>query len=124
MQRSSRFNAIGTGMTVIIGLLIGCSIIFSILLRFTAISEGAIQWLLFILALFSFGIGGFVSGVRSKERGMFTGVLTAFGVLLIIVLFQYLGYDSSLSGLQAVFFSSFLASSAIGGAIGVNAVSL
>ncbi|WP_158737543.1 TIGR04086 family membrane protein [Alteribacillus sp. YIM 98480] len=124
MERSSRFNAIGAGMVVIIGLLIGCSIIFSVMLRFTAISEGSIQWLLFILALISFGIGGFISGLRAKEKGMFTGMLTAAGVLCIVILFQYLGYDSSLSGMQAVFFSSFLASSAIGGAIGVNAVSL
>ncbi|RSL29250.1 TIGR04086 family membrane protein [Salibacterium salarium] len=120
MQRTGQLYGIGIGMVVIISILLACSIIFSTLLRFTSISEGSIQWLLLLVTIISFGVGGIIAGVRAKEKGILTGLFTAAGVLLVFALFEYLGYDSSISGIQALYFSGFVASSAIGGAIGVN----
>ncbi|SDH57118.1 putative membrane protein, TIGR04086 family [Alteribacillus persepolensis] len=123
MQRSGRIQAIGAGMAVIICLLIACAFIFSVLFRFTTVSEDTMQWLLYILAIISFGIGGIIAGIKSKEKGLITGVITAGAVICLIVLFQYLGYDSSITSSQVILFASFLISSAVGAAIGVNSVS-
>ncbi|MFZ4451891.1 TIGR04086 family membrane protein [Salibacterium aidingense] len=120
MERTGQLYGAGIGMIVIIGIMLGCTLIVSTLLRFTAVSEDSLQWLLLLITMVSFGIGGLAAGIRSKEKGLVTGLITAAGVLLVFSLFEYLGYDSSITGMQAVYFAVFAACSALGGIIGVN----
>ncbi|WP_240376461.1 TIGR04086 family membrane protein [Bacillus piscicola] len=123
MQGTGRLYSIGSGMIVTIGMLIGFSLIFSLLLRFTSVSESSIEWLLWAAAFLSFTIGGITAGARAKEKGLLVGTLTAACVCLLVILYQYLGFDSTVSSVQGLFFAGFLAVSAIGAAIGVNAAS-
>ena len=120
MQTGGRMYSVGSGIIVTVGLLIIFSVAFSLILRFSSVTEASLQWLLIVLAFLSFGIGGFSAGNRSQDKGLFTGSLTAIGVIIIILLCQYLGYDHTMSAIQGIFFVGFLIVSALGAAIGVN----
>ncbi|SFE27227.1 TIGR04086 family membrane protein [Alteribacillus iranensis] len=120
MQTGGRMYSVGSGIIVTVGLLIIFSVAFSLILRFSSVTEASLQWLLIVLAFLGFGIGGFSAGNRSQDKGLFTGSLTAIGVIIIILLCQYLGYDHTMSAIQGIFFVGFLIVSALGAAIGVN----
>lgn len=112
--------AIIYGVTSIFILAIVASFIFSILLRFTTLTESSLSLVMMIVSFFSLFIGGFISGGKGKKQGIVLGGGTGILYLAIILLFQYLGHDSLLTAKQWIYYVCFLITATMGGILGVN----
>ncbi|WP_243290672.1 TIGR04086 family membrane protein [Bacillus sp. FJAT-47783] len=121
MIESKRWgSAILYGVTAILLIALVVSLLFSLLLKFTSLTEQSIQWLIITLAFISVFIGGIVAGRKGKEKGLLLGALTALTYTGIVLLFQFLGYGQSLSGKNWLYHGGFLLVAMLGGVIGVN----
>ncbi|MBB6445904.1 TIGR04086 family membrane protein [Bacillus benzoevorans] len=113
-------SAILFGTLTIFIFLISCSIIFSILLRFTSLQESSIQWLVTAISFIAIFTGGFISGGRGKEKGWLLGGMTGFIYSLIIFLFQFLGLNSLFDFEQIIYHICYILIAMMGGILGVN----
>ncbi|MGD6816685.1 TIGR04086 family membrane protein [Metabacillus sp. 84] len=120
METKKWGKAILSGLAVIFSSAILISVIFSLLLKFTGMTESSIQWILLALSFITLFIGGFIAGGKGKERGWLLGGITALCFTLIIVLFQFLGFGSSMKPMQLLYHAGFLGMAMLGGMIGVN----
>jgi putative membrane protein (TIGR04086 family) len=112
--------AIIYGVTSIFVLAIIASFIFSLLLRFTSLTESSLNLGMMIVTFLSMFIGGFISGGKGKKQGIILGGGTGLLYLAIIVLFQYLGQDSLFSAKQWIYYACFAITATMGGILGVN----
>lgn len=106
--------------TLVIILLV--SFIFSLLLRFTSLTESSFSWLIIVFTFVALMVGGFVSGGKSKQRGWLVGAGTGLLYTLLVFLVQYLGYNVIFSVQQYLFHGGFIIAAIIGGIFGVNVV--
>ncbi|SFL64406.1 TIGR04086 family membrane protein [Salibacterium qingdaonense] len=123
MEGTGKIRGAGTGMIVIIGMLLISGIVAATVLRFTSVSEDSLRWLLLITAMISFFTGGLFAGRKTKEKGMITGATAAAGMILVFALLEYLGFDSTITAGQLLYFAAFAACAAFGGVIGVHSTS-
>ena len=100
--------------------ILGTSLIFSLLLRFTSMQETSLTWVILIISFLALFVGGFVSGGKGKEKGWLMGGATGILYILVVFLFQYLGYDTTFSTEQLFYNLGFLGTAILGGIIGVN----
>jgi putative membrane protein (TIGR04086 family) len=96
------------------------SLIISLILRFTSVREGSLQYLTTALSYIGLFGGGFLSGGKRKEKGWLIGGMTGILYSLIIFLFQYLGYDRLFSMEQVVYYICYTLIAMMGGILGVN----
>lgn len=108
------------GLMTIFVIALVTSLIFSLLLKFTNLTESSITWLLLGISFISVFIGGFVSGGKGKEKGWLIGGITALLYTLIIYLFQFLGYGQNFTIEQTFYHVGFLFVAMFGGVFGVN----
>ncbi|WP_199880620.1 TIGR04086 family membrane protein [Bacillus massiliglaciei] len=96
------------------------SLLFSLLLRFTSLTEQSLTYVIMAVTFLSMFIGGFISGAKGKSQGLLLGGGTGLVYLLIIFLFQYLGHDTLFSLKQWIYYICFALTAAMGGILGVN----
>ncbi|KZZ86142.1 hypothetical protein AS29_002495 [Bacillus sp. SJS] len=120
METKKWGKAILSGLVAIFAAALAISLIFSLLLKFTGMTESSIRWILLALSFITLFIGGFIAGGKGKERGWILGGITALCFTLIILLFQFLGFGSTLKPMQFLYHAGFLAMAMLGGMIGVN----
>ncbi|MFD0047889.1 TIGR04086 family membrane protein [Actinomycetes bacterium NPDC127524] len=113
-------SAILYGAGVIFVLAIISSFIFSILLRFTSVTETSLTYIIMAASFISLFIGGFISGGRGKKQGWMLGGGTGLLYLIIIMLFKYLGHDSLFSLKEWIYQGCFILTAMMGGVLGVN----
>lgn len=113
-------SAVLFGTLAIFILLIFCSFIFSIILRFSSLQESSIQWLVTAISFIAIFAGGFISGGRGKEKGWLLGGLTGFIYSFIIFLYQFLGLDSLFDFEQVIYHICYILIAMMGGILGVN----
>ncbi|PMC39799.1 TIGR04086 family membrane protein [Bacillus sp. UMB0899] len=99
------------------------SLIFSLLLKFTSLTESSITWLILGLSILALFIGGFVAGGNGKEKGWLIGGITALLFSLIILLFKFLGHGQIFSMEELMYHGGFLLVAMLGGIFGVNTAS-
>jgi putative membrane protein (TIGR04086 family) len=97
-----------------------CSLIFATILRFTSTSEVSLQYIITALSFIGLFGGGFLSGGKRKEKGWMIGGTTGLIYSLIVLLFQYLGYDRLFSGEQVIYHTCYTLIAMMGGILGVN----
>jgi putative membrane protein (TIGR04086 family) len=114
------FSAMLSGLIVVLGIILTCSIIISLLLRFTSLSESSFTWIIIGLSFLALFLGGFVSGKKGKEKGWFLGAGTGFLFSILVFLVQYLGYQIQFDSLQYLYHFGYMLVSLIGGILGVN----
>jgi putative membrane protein (TIGR04086 family) len=96
------------------------SLIISLILRFTTVREGSLQYLTTALSFIGLFGGGFLSGGKRKQKGWLIGGLTGLVYSLVIFLFQYLGYDRIFNLEQLIYYICYTLISMMGGILGVN----
>lgn len=119
-MNNNQFIALLYGWIVVLGLMLLSSLILATFLRFTSFNDPSLSWMTLLIGIISLFIGGFVAGLKSKQKGWLIGCLTGSGFVLLVFLVQYLGYNHSLSSTQLLHHSSFIIAAMIGGMIGVN----
>ncbi|PSL45119.1 putative membrane protein (TIGR04086 family) [Salsuginibacillus halophilus] len=117
---SSLLKASLYGSGIIFAFMILTSAFLAFMYRFTAVEEQAAGWLLLLLGCGCFAAGGAAAGLFAKRRGLITGGMAAGSLVLLFILFQYLGFDGVMSIAQTGQYALYLGSAALGGAVGVN----
>ncbi|WP_042345670.1 TIGR04086 family membrane protein [Bacillus massiliigorillae] len=96
------------------------SLIFSLLLRFTSLTESSLSYMILILSFISIFIGGVISGGKGKKQGWMLGGGTGLLYTLILLLFQYLGHDSAFTTREWIQSLCYILTCMMGGVLGVN----
>jgi putative membrane protein (TIGR04086 family) len=96
------------------------SLLFSLLLRFTSISESSLTYIIMALSFLTLFIGGFISGGKGKKQGWLLGGGTGLIYTLIVFLYQYLGLDAVFTSSQLIYNGCFIITAMMGGVLGVN----
>jgi putative membrane protein (TIGR04086 family) len=96
------------------------SFISSFILRFTALQETSIQYVITAMSFIALFIGGFIAGGKGQQKGWFLGGLTGFIYALLIFLYQFLGLDSLFNVEQIIYYVCYILISMMGGILGVN----
>jgi putative membrane protein (TIGR04086 family) len=99
------------------------SLIFATILRFTSAREVNLQYIITALSFIGLFGGGFLSGGKRKEKGWLIGGATGLIYSVIILLFQYLGYDRVFSAEQVIYHTCYTLIAMMGGILGVNLAS-
>ncbi|KMY56218.1 membrane protein [Bacillus sp. FJAT-27231] len=97
-----------------------CSLVFSLVLRFSSLTEATLQLSITIASFLVLFIGGFISGKLSGNRGWLSGGATGLLYSLVMLLYQYLGHDSVFHFEQFVYHLCFIITATMGGVLGVN----
>ncbi|MBP3038017.1 TIGR04086 family membrane protein [Bacillaceae bacterium Marseille-Q3522] len=113
-------SAILFGVVSVFLIAIVSSFIFSILLRFTELTEGSLQFTITAVSFITLFVGGFISGGKGRQKGWFLGGLTGLIYSLIVFIFQYLGFDRLFSFEQIVYHVCYTFIAMMGGILGVN----
>jgi putative membrane protein (TIGR04086 family) len=96
------------------------SFIFAFILRFTALQETSIQYVIIAMSFIALFAGGFIAGGKGEQKGWFLGGLTGFIYSLLIFLYQFLGLDSLFNVEQIIYYVCYILISMMGGILGVN----
>ncbi|WP_459499301.1 TIGR04086 family membrane protein [Bacillus sp. C1] len=112
--------AIGFGMIALFMLASFTSMVIALLLKFTNINEGTLAITIFILALLSMLISGFIAGKKAQGKGWFVGLTTGLTFSILVFLINYLGFSHALSNSQLLYQLGLMAASTLGGIFGVN----
>lgn len=96
------------------------SLIFSFILKFTAVEENSLKFITTAISFVALFAGGFITGGKGKQKGWLIGSLTGILYSLIIFLFQYLGYDRLFSIDQVIYHVCYILTAMMGGILGVN----
>ena len=94
-------------LVVIFALMFAGSLLISLLLTFTSLTESSFSWLITAISFITLFIGGFIAGGKSKEKGWLSGGLTALCFSLTVLLFQYLGFGEAFNLKQLLYHSGF-----------------
>lgn len=110
-------------MIAILLLAVVSSLIFSLILQFTATQEKSISLLITIISFFSVFIGGFICGGKGKQKGWLIGASTGIVYSFIIFTYQYLGHSALFTLEQMIFHICYILTAMMGGVLGVNILS-
>lgn len=113
-------TAIGFGVITILILASITSMTIALLLKFTNINEGTLAITIFVFALLSMLISGFVAGKKAQGKGWLVGFTTGLTFTILVFLVNYLGFSHSLSNSQLLYQLALMGSSTLGGIFGVN----
>ncbi|WP_259455582.1 TIGR04086 family membrane protein [Bacillus sp. PK3_68] len=97
-----------------------CSLVFSLILRFSTLNESSLHLSITITSFFVLFIGGFISGKLSGQKGWLSGGAAGLLYSLVMILYQYLGHDSVFGWEQLVYHLCFIVTAMMGGVLGVN----
>lgn len=108
------------GVCTILIIVLGTSLLLSLLLRFTSLQESSITWIVLVISMFALFFGGLIAGGKGQEKGWLIGGATGLIFTLIVFLVQYLGYQTNFTLKQTLFHVAYILVAIIGGIIGVN----
>ncbi len=113
-------SAVLYGVISIFILAVISSLVFSLLLRFTSLTESSLTYPIMAASFISLFIGGFISGGRGRRQGWLLGGGTGLLYTLLVFLFQYLGHDALFSLKQLIYHVCFTLTAMMGAILGVN----
>jgi putative membrane protein (TIGR04086 family) len=120
MFKKKSLIAMSIGLGVILVIILSCSILFSLLLKFTDMEESSFSWAIFTTSFLALFIGGFISGGKGEEKGWMIGAGTGLLFTFIVFLVQFLGFQSSFSPEQLLYHIGYIGVAIFGGIVGVN----
>ncbi|MED1865592.1 TIGR04086 family membrane protein [Fictibacillus nanhaiensis] len=113
-------SSMGRGLIAVLLMIMLCSLVLSLLLRFTGLTEASLKWVTVGLSFLSLFIGGLISGKKGQSKGWLLGGGTSLLFSFLVFLVQYLGYQSTFNSSQYMYHGLFLLLAIIGGIMGVN----
>jgi len=119
-MKNSHLIAIVYGWITILVLILLTSMLLSLFVRFTAISEFTFSYITLTIGLITLFIGGIVAGLKGKEKGWIIGALTGGGFTLLTFLVQYLGFNEVFSMQQTIYHITYILAAIVGSIVGVN----
>lgn len=120
--RKSFISASLYGFITIIVIVVVCSFILALLIRFTALSEIAYTYITIGIGVIALFLGGLIAGIKGKTNGLLIGACTGMTFTLLTFLVQYLGYDLLFSLKQSMFHLLYVVIAICGSIVGVNLV--
>lgn len=114
------FSAMFTGLLVVLSIILVCSVLISLLLRFTTVNESSFTWIIIGLSFIALFFGGFISGKKGRQKGWILGAGTGLLFTLVVFLVQYLGYQLKFDSEQYLYHLGYIIISLVGGILGVN----
>src|SRR5690625_1987445 len=119
-MKNSHLIAIVYGWITILVLILLTSMLLSLFVRFTAMSEFTFSYITLTIGLITLFIGGIVAGLKGKEKGWIIGALTGGGFTLLTFLVQYLGFNEVFSMQQTIYHITYILAAIVGSIVGVN----
>ncbi|MFS0780786.1 TIGR04086 family membrane protein [Bacillus sp. 1P06AnD] len=120
METRKLGSAILYGTISIFIIALAFSLIFSILLRFTSLTESSLSYIILILSFIAIFIGGLISGGKGKKQGWLLGGASGLLYTVILLLFQYLGHDQAFTAREWIQSLCYIVVCMMGGILGVN----
>ncbi|MGA9287305.1 MAG: TIGR04086 family membrane protein [Anaerobacillus sp.] len=120
MRSKHALSSMGSGLLTIVVIVLATSVLFSLILRFTSVSQHGISPFIIVGSVIAFFIGGFISGGKGGEKGWLLGGGTACMYILLLFLIQYLGYRMNMNLEQLLYHGAYALVCILGGIIGVN----
>ncbi|MFC7393215.1 TIGR04086 family membrane protein [Scopulibacillus cellulosilyticus] len=108
------------GIVTALFIILVVTFVLATLLRLTSMTESSVGLLPMITSFVALFIAGITAGTKLKEKGLFIGGTTGILYSLLILLIQFLGYNSGISSGQYLLYAGNIVIAAFGGAIGVN----
>jgi len=113
-------SPIVTGMLATVGLVLIGSILTSLMLHFSSMSEFSLSYFTYTVNGVSLLIGGLIAGKKGGHRGWYFGGLTGIAYFALLVLIGFLAFDVT-PHLNALLYLAFaFMVGAVGGVFGVN----
>lgn len=109
------------GMTILkfLGFLIGGSVVIS-LLYYLLFSTKVVNVLTFLYMVALFFLFGFKTGKRTENRGFLAGLKIGFLLLLVLLLFNLVFYQTGFKLIRVIYYMVLLFASVIGATLGIN----
>lgn len=111
---------IGISVLWIIGSLLISTFLITFLNYFNIISDKIISIFKILIPIISLFIGGYITGKRSKSKGWLEGLKLGFIFSILIIIFNFLAFDSSFKLKYLLFYLIIIISSILGSMIGIN----
>ncbi len=120
MRSKHALSSMSSGLLTIVVIVLATSVLFSLILRFTSVSQQGISPFIIVGSIIAFFIGGFISGGKGGEKGWLLGGGTACMYVILLFLIQYLGYRTNMNLEQLLYHGGYALVCILGGIIGVN----
>ncbi|MBP1930438.1 TIGR04086 family membrane protein [Ammoniphilus resinae] len=109
-----------TGIITTLCLVLAGSLITSLFLQFSSISENSMPYFTYTVNGISLLVGGFWAGKKGGQKGWYFGGLTGATYFLVIVLIGYLAFDVAPMLNSLIYLAFSFVVGATGGIVGVN----
>lgn len=109
------------GMTLLkfLGFLVGGSVVIS-LLYYLLFSSKVANVFLFAYMVIVFFVFGYKAGKKTENRGFLAGLKIGFLLLVVLLLFNLVLYQTGFSFLRVIYYMVLLFASVVGSTIGIN----
>jgi len=94
--------------------------IISIIYYFNIINDTGINYLKLIITAISMLVGGFYIGNKTTQKGWLEGLKIGLIIIISFFIIGYLGFDQGINIKTIIYYFILLASSTLGGMIGIN----
>ncbi|HET7628342.1 MAG TPA: TIGR04086 family membrane protein [Bacillales bacterium] len=119
-MRDGKMTGMFLGLGMVVVVIVLASFVISLLLQFTNLSEASFATATIVISLLALLAGGIMAGRKAGERGWFIGAGAGFLYTILLSLIQFLGFETSFTPQQLLYFLMYVLVSALGGVIGVN----
>jgi len=109
-----------TGIITTLCLVLAGSLVTSLFLQFSSISENSMPYFTYTVNGISLLVGGYLAGKKGGQKGWYFGGLTGVTYFLVIVLIGFLAFDVAPMLNSLIYLAFSFVVGAIGGIVGVN----
>ncbi|RKD24660.1 hypothetical protein BEP19_05720 [Ammoniphilus oxalaticus] len=117
---ASSSSPIITGALTTLGLVVIGSLLTSLLLHFSQMSELTLPYFTYSINGLSLLIGGYIAGRRGGQKGWYFGGLTGVAYFILVFLIGFLAFDVAPQLSVLLFLVIAFVVGALGGVLGVN----
>lgn len=111
---------IGISLLFIIGIILGLTLVLSILNYFNIISGSTLSIFKILICVISLFVGGFIIGKKANKKGWLEGLKLSFIFLIVLMIFNYLAFDNIPNFKNLIYYVIIITSCLFGSIVGIN----